>query len=100
MIKSGRQAGCGAGRHVAVDGGSTGCPSTGRGTFLRELETVLRIHTDTGGGAISTDADAVEPLARRLREPLSGAELLERYRGVTGRVRVIYAILPRGRPGG
>ena len=58
--------------------------------FLRELETVLRIHTDTGGGAISTDADAVEPLARRLREPLSGAELLERYRGVTGQVRTIY----------
>ena len=41
-------------------------------------------------GAISTDADAVEPLARRPREPLSGAELLERYRGVTGQVRAIY----------
>ena len=58
--------------------------------FLRELETVLRIHTDTGGGAITPDADAVDPLARRLREPLSGAELLERYRDVTGRVRAIY----------
>ena len=58
--------------------------------FLRELETVLRIHTDTGGGAISTDPNAAEPLARRLREPMSGAELLARYREVTGQVRTIY----------
>ncbi len=58
--------------------------------FLRELETVLRIHTDTGGGAISTDPAELEPLARRLREPTSGAELLKRYRAVTGAVRTIY----------
>ena len=59
--------------------------------FLRELETVLRIHTDTGGGgAISTDPAKLEPLARRLREPTSGAELLARYREVTARVRAIY----------
>ena len=58
--------------------------------FLRELETVLRIHTDTGGGAISTDATELEPLARRLREPLSGTDLLARYRDVTGQVRAIY----------
>ena len=58
--------------------------------FLRELETVLRIHTDTGGGAIPTDPAALEPLARRLREPASGAELLARYREVTDRVRAIY----------
>ena len=58
--------------------------------LLRELETVLRIHTDTGGGAISTDPDALEPLARRLREPTSGAGLLARYREVTGQVRKIY----------
>ena len=58
--------------------------------FLRELETVLRIHTDTGGGAIATDPAALEPLARRLREPTSGAELLARYRDVTGQVRGIY----------
>ena len=58
--------------------------------FLRELETVLRIHTDTGGGAISTDATELEPLARRLREPLSGTDLLARYRDVTGQVRTIY----------
>ena len=58
--------------------------------FLRELETVLRIHTDTGGGAISTDPSELEPLARRLREPLSGEDLLARYREVTGQVRTIY----------
>ena len=58
--------------------------------FLREIETVLRIHTDTGGGAISTNPDAAEPLAKRLREPMSGEELLARYREVTGQVRTIY----------
>ena len=58
--------------------------------FLRELETVLRIHTDTGGGTISTDPAALEPLARRLREATSGAELLARYREVTAEVRAIY----------
>ena len=58
--------------------------------FLRELETVLRIDTDTGGGAISTDPDVLEPLAHRLREPLSGAELLARYRATTTRIRKIY----------
>ena len=58
--------------------------------FLRNLETVLRIDTDTDGGAIATDPAALEPLARRLAEPLSGAELLERYRATTSRVRAIY----------
>ena len=58
--------------------------------FLRDLETVLRITTDSGGGVISTDPDAVEPFARRLREPVSGRELLARYRDVTTRVREIY----------
>ena len=58
--------------------------------FLRELETVLRIDTDTGGGAISTDPDVLEPLAHRLRGPLSGAELLARYRDTTARIRAIY----------
>ena len=47
--------------------------------FLRELETVLRIHTDTGGGAIPTNPAELESLARRLREPMSGEELLNRY---------------------
>ena len=58
--------------------------------FLRELETVLRIHTNTGGGAIPTDPAALDPLARRLREPTSGEELLARYRDVTAQVRAIY----------
>ena len=58
--------------------------------FLRDLETVQRIATDAGGGVISTDPDAVEPIARRLREPMSGHELLARYRDVTTQVREIY----------
>ena len=58
--------------------------------FLRNLETLLRIDTDTDGGAIATDPAALEPLARRLAEPLSGAELLARYRDTTERVRSIY----------
>lgn len=58
--------------------------------FLRNLETVLRIDTDTDGGAVATDPAALEPLARRLAEPLTGAELLERYRDMTDRVRAIY----------
>ena len=58
--------------------------------FLRNLETVLRIDSDTDGGAITTDPAAVEPLARRLAEPLTGAELLARYRDTTDRVRAIY----------
>ena len=58
--------------------------------FLRNLETVLRIDTDTDGGAIATDPAALEPLARRLAEPLAGTELLARYRDMTERVREIY----------
>lgn len=58
--------------------------------FLRNLETALRIDTDTDGSAIAADAAALEPLARRLAEPLSGAELLSRYRAATTRVRAIY----------
>ena len=58
--------------------------------FLRNLETVLRIDTDTDGGAIATDPAALEPLARRLAEPLTGAGLLARYRDMTDRVRAIY----------
>ena len=58
--------------------------------FLRDLETVLRIATDGGGGVIPTDPGAVEPFARRLRDPMSGSELLARYREVTAQVRDIY----------
>ena len=58
--------------------------------FLRDLETVLRIATDGGGGVISTDPDTVESFAHRLREPTSGSGLLARYREVTTQVREIY----------
>ncbi len=58
--------------------------------FLRELETVLRIESDTGTNAISTDAAALEPLARRLRTPASGRDLLERYKTTTDQVRRVY----------
>ena len=59
-------------------------------TFLRELETVLRIETDTGTNVISTDPGALDPLARRLRSPMSGPELLDRYRTTTEQVRQVY----------
>ena len=55
--------------------------------FLRDLETVLRIATDGGGGVIPTDPGAVEPFAQRLRDPMSGSGLLARYREVTAQVR-------------
>ena len=58
--------------------------------FLRELETVLRIHTDSDASAISTDPAALEPLARQLGTPMSGGELLARYRETTSEVRAIY----------
>ena len=58
--------------------------------FLRELETVLRIHTDSDASAIPTDPAALEPLARQLGTPMSGAELLARYRDATAEVRTIY----------
>ena len=58
--------------------------------FLRELETVLRLNTDTGGSTISITPAALDPLARRLSQPLSGSDLLLRYRDTTTRVRAIY----------
>ncbi len=58
--------------------------------FLRELETVLRIESDTGTNAIPTEPAALEPLAARLRTPASGSELLEQYRTTTDQVRRIY----------
>lgn len=59
-------------------------------TFLRELETVLRIETDTGTNVIPTDPNALDPLARRLRTPMSGPDLLDRYRTITDQVRQVY----------
>ena len=58
--------------------------------FLRELETVLRMYADSGGGTIPTDPAALDPIAQRLREATSGTALLARYREVTSEVRAIY----------
>ena len=58
--------------------------------FLRELETVLRIQTDSDASAIPTDPAALEPLAAQLGTPLAGSELLTRYRDTTAEVRAIY----------
>ncbi|MXY25019.1 MAG: bifunctional [glutamate--ammonia ligase]-adenylyl-L-tyrosine phosphorylase/[glutamate--ammonia-ligase] adenylyltransferase [Acidobacteria bacterium] len=59
--------------------------------FLRQLETVLRIESDSGTNAISTDPGALEPLARRLRTSVSGSQLLEQYTATTDQVRRIYS---------
>ena len=59
--------------------------------FLRTLETVLRIESDSGIGWISTDAKELEPLVRHFDVvPARGEALLERYREVTDEVRAIY----------
>ena len=51
---------------------------------------MLRIAADAGGNVISTDPDVVDPFAHRLQEPMSGRELLARYRETTTQVREIY----------
>ena len=59
--------------------------------FLRTLETVLRIESDSGVGWISTAPDKLEPLAQHLGlEPATAETLLARYREVTADVRTIY----------
>ncbi len=59
--------------------------------FLRTLETVLRIETDSGRGWISTDPNELEPLAARIgMTPQTGDALLARYREVTHEVREIF----------
>ena len=59
--------------------------------FLRTLETVLRIESDSGIGWISTAPDKLEPLAQHLGlEPATAETLLARYREVTADVRTIY----------
>ena len=58
--------------------------------LFRELETVLRIDADASIGTLTTDAGALDTLARRLRTPVSGADLLARYRETTREVRAIY----------
>ena len=59
--------------------------------FLRTLETVLRIESDSSRGWISTDPEELQPLARHLGiVPATGEALLDRYREVTTDVRSIY----------
>ena len=48
------------------------------------------VHTDSDASAISTDPAALEPVARQLGTPMSGGELLARYRETTSEVRAIY----------
>ena len=59
--------------------------------FLRALETVVRIESDTARGWIPTDPDGLEPVVSRLDlEPATGESLLERYREITRDVRRIF----------
>ena len=59
--------------------------------FLRTLETVLRIQSDSSRGWMSTDPVELEPVATRVGvEPATGEGLLLRYREVTREVRDIF----------
>ncbi len=59
--------------------------------FLRTLETVLRIESDTGRGWIPTDPAELESIALRVGVvPSTGETLLQRYREVTAVVREIF----------
>ena len=59
--------------------------------FLRTLETVLRIQSDSSRGWMSTDPTELEPFATRVGvEPATGEALLLRYHEVTREVRDIF----------
>ena len=59
--------------------------------FLRTLETVLRIESDTSRGWIPTDPVALESVAVRMGvQPATGEALLHQYREVTADVRHIF----------
>ena len=59
--------------------------------FLRTLETVLRIQSDSPRGWISTDPIELESIATRVGvEPATGEALLLRYHEVTREVRDIF----------
>ena len=59
--------------------------------FLRTLETVLRIQSDSSRGWMSTDPLELEPVAARVGvEPATGEALLRRYHEVTREVRDIF----------
>ena len=59
--------------------------------FLRTLEALARVESDSSISWISTDSDRVEPIGRRLglSRP-AGEALLSRYREVTDEVRATY----------
>ncbi len=59
--------------------------------FLRTLETVLRIESDTGRGWIPTNPSELDAVALRVGVvPSTGTALLQRYRDVTAEVRAIF----------
>ena len=59
--------------------------------FLRTLETVIRIESNSGIGWISTDPADLQPLSRHLGiVPATGEAVLGRYREVTAEIRSIY----------
>ena len=59
--------------------------------FLRTLETVLRIESDTARGWMQTDPAALESIAARVGvEPATGEKVLQHYDDVTSEVRQIF----------
>ena len=59
--------------------------------FLRTLETVIRIESDSSIGWISTDSADLQPLSHHLGlVPPTGDAVLSRYREVTAEIRSIY----------
>ena len=61
--------------------------------FLRTLETVIRIESDSSIGWISTDPAELEPLSHHLDiTPATGEAVLGRYRDVTAEVRSIFEV--------
>jgi len=60
--------------------------------FLRSLELMVRMDTDTNLSWISSDAAVIAPLAVRmgLARPSAGEQLLDKYRNTTEEVRKLY----------
>ena len=59
--------------------------------FLRTLETVLRIESDSSRGWMTTDPAELESVAAKVSvEPATGEGLLLRYREITREVRDIF----------
>ena len=51
---------------------------------------MLRINADAGVGTLDTTPATLDTIGRRLGTPLTGADLLARYRDTATRVRAIY----------